>query len=159
VLVAAVLAVHAAVAAERLGWLFAAGGAAGAGVLAVALAFRLAGLVTAAVVLLGAEYAGFFLVRGGDLDRRAPLYAAGFLLLAELAFGALERRAPGPPELILRRAGALVLLALAAVVLGAVVLAAASLPAGGGLALHAAGVAAAVALVLLLGRLALRPPG
>jgi hypothetical protein len=41
----------------------------------------------------------FFLVRGGTVDQRAPLYGAGFLVVAELAFTAMERRAPGSREL------------------------------------------------------------
>jgi len=47
-------------------------------------------------------------------------------------------------------------LAVAAVALGTLVLAFAAIPAGGGVALHAVGVVAAVGLVLLLGRIALR---
>jgi hypothetical protein len=107
-------------------------------------------------VLLGAEYAGYFLVRGSSIDQRAPLYGAGFLVVAELAFSAMERRAPGGRELALYRVIGLAALAVGAVALGTLVLAFATVPAGGGVALHAVGVAAAVALVLLLGRLALR---
>jgi hypothetical protein len=113
-------------------------------------------LAVAGLVLLGAEYAGFFLVRDSTVDQRAPLYGAGFLVVAELAFAAMERRAAGTRELALFRVIALVALAVAAVALGAAVLAVAALPAGGGVALHAVGVAAAVVLVVLLGRLALR---
>jgi hypothetical protein len=122
----------------------------------VAIVLRSPRLAVAALVLLGAEYAGFFLVRGSTVDERAPLYGAGFLVVAELAFAAMERRAPGTRELALFRVIALVALAIAAVALGAAVLAVAAPPAGGGVALHAVGVAAAVALVVLLGRLALR---
>ena len=109
-------------------------------------------------MLLGAEYAGLFLVRGSTVDRRAPLYAAAFLVVAELAFAAIERRAPGTPELALLRLIAVAALAVGAVALGTVVLAVAAVPAAGGLAVHAVGVTAAVALVLLLGRLATRAP-
>jgi hypothetical protein len=156
VLAAAALATHGAVDAERLRWLLAAGGAAATVALAVAIVLRAPRLAVAGLVLLGAEYAGFFLVRGSTIDQRAPLYGAGFLVVAELAFAAMERRAPGTRELALFRIIALVALAVAAVALGAAVLAVAALPAGGGVALHAVGVAAAVALVVLLGRLALR---
>jgi hypothetical protein len=156
VLALAALATYAAVAAERLRWLLAAGGAAATLALAIAIVLRSPRLAVAALVLLGAEYAGFFLVRGSTVDQRAPLYGAGFLVAAELAFAAMERRAPGTRELALFRVVALVALAVAAVALGATVLAVAALPAGGGIALHAVGVAAAVALVVLLGRLALR---
>jgi hypothetical protein len=156
VLAAAALATHAAVDAERLRWLLAAGGAAATVALALAIVLRSPRLAVAGLVLLGAEYAGFFLVRDSTVDQRAPLYGAGFLVVAELAFAAMERRAAGTRELALFRVIALVALAVAAVALGAAVLAVAALPAGGGVALHAVGVAAAVVLVVLLGRLALR---
>jgi hypothetical protein len=156
VLPAAALATHAAVDSERLRWLLAAGGAAATISLAAAIALRSPRLAVAGLVLLGAEYAGFFLVRGSTVDQRAPLYGAGFLVVAELAFAAMERRAPGTRELALFRLIGLVVLGLAAVALGAAVLAVAALPVDGGIALHAVGVAAAVALVVLLGRLALR---
>jgi hypothetical protein len=68
----------------------------------------------------------------------------------------MERRAPGSPELALFRVIAIAGLAVAAVALGTLVLAFAAIPAGGGVALHAVGVVAAVGLVLLLGRIALR---
>jgi hypothetical protein len=154
---AALLAVYAALTASRLDWLL--GGVGGVGVLllAAALTRRLPGLIAPAVVLLGGEYAGLFLVRKGTVDIRAPLYGAAFFLVAELAFAALELRAGTPdPGLIARRAALLAALALAGVVLGAVVLAAATLPLEGGLALEAIGVAAAVALLVLVGRLAVR---
>lgn len=126
-------------------------------VLAAALALRTPGLIAPAVVLLGGEYAGLFLVRTGTVDVRAPLYGALFLLVAELAFAALELRAGTPdPGLLARRAAILAALALGGVLLGAVVLAAATLPVRGGLALEAVGVAAAVGLLVLLGRLAAR---
>jgi hypothetical protein len=154
---AALLAVYAALTASRLDWLL--GGVGGVGVLllAAALTRRLPGLIAPAVVLLGGEYAGLFLVRKGTVDIRAPLYGPAFFLVAELAFAALELRAGTPdPGLIARRAVLLAALALAGVVLGAVVLAAATLPLEGGLALEAIGVAAAVALLVLVGRLAVR---
>lgn len=155
-LVAAPLGAYAAVEAERLGGLLAAGGAAGTLALAAACLLRRPRLAVAGLVLLGAEYAGFFLVRGSTVDQRAPLYGAGFLVVAELAFAAMERRAPGTRELALFRVIVLAALAVAAVGLGTLVLAFAAIPLGGGVALHAVGVAAAVALVVLLGRLALR---
>jgi hypothetical protein len=157
-LAAAALATYAALEAERLRGLLAVGGVAATAALAAAVAFRLPRLAVAGLVLLGAEYAGLFLVRGSTVDQRAPLYGAGFLVVSELAFGAMERRAAGTRELALVRVIALAALALAAVALGTVVLAVAALPAGGGIALHAVGVAAAVALVLLLGRLAVHRP-
>jgi hypothetical protein len=110
-------------------------------------------------VLLGAEFAGLFLVREGAVDIRAPLYGAAFFLVAELAFAALELRSGEPdPGLIPRRAAIVSALALGGIVLGTVVLAAATVPLDGGLALEAIGVAAAVALLVLVGRLAVHTP-
>ncbi len=148
---------YAAVTATRLDWLLGLAGGAGVLVLAAALALRISGLIAPALVLLGAEFAGLFLVREGAVDIRAPLYGAAFFLVAELAFAALELRAGEPdPGLIPRRAAIVSALALGGVVLGTVVLAAATLPLDGGLALEAIGVAAAVALLVLVGRLAVR---
>src|SRR5204863_2009956 len=103
VLVAAALAAYAAIEADRLGGLLAAGGAAATLALAAGCLLRRPRLVVGGLVLLGAEFAGFFLVRGSTVDQRAPLYGAGFLVVAELAFTALERRAPGTRELALFR--------------------------------------------------------
>ncbi len=152
------MAAHAALAAGRLGWLLASVGAVAALTLAVALALRMPALVTGGLILLGGEYAGLFLVRGGVVDRRAPLYGAAFLVAAELAFGGLERWAGAPPELVVRRIAVLAVVAVVAVALGALVLAVSALPAGGGVTLHAAGVVAAIAATLLIALVALRAP-
>jgi hypothetical protein len=149
--------VYAAVVAERLGGLLAIIGAAGVAVLAAALAIHMPALVVPALALLGAEYAALFVVRDDTLDVRAPLYGAGFLVVAELTFAALELRAGKPePGLLARRAAMLVAVAAASVLAGLVVLAAAAVPLDGGVGLEAVGVAAAVALVLALGRAAVR---
>jgi hypothetical protein len=154
---AAALAAYAAVTADRLGALLAAVGGAGTLVLAAALGLRQQALIAPALALLGGEYAALFLVRPGTVDVRAPLEGAAFFFVAELAFAALELRAGRPePRLFARRVTAVAGLPLGAIVLGAVVLAAATLPLDGGLALEALGVAAAVALLAFLGRLAVR---
>src|SRR5439155_9452546 len=98
-----------------------------------------------------------FLVRRGTVDIRSPLEGAAFLLVAELAFAALELRAGRPePGLLARRAAAVAGLAVGGIVVATVALAAAAAPLEGGIALEASGVAAAVALLVLLGRLAVR---
>jgi hypothetical protein len=153
---AGALGAYAALDAERLGALLGAGGAAATVALVFASLLRRPRLAVGGLVLLGAEYAGYFLVRGATVDQRAPIYGAAFLGVAELTFTAMERRAPGSPELALFRVIAIAGLAVAAVALGTLVLAFAAIPAGGGVALHAVGVVAAVGLVLLLGRIALR---
>lgn len=148
---------YAAVVAERLGGLLAIAGAAGVALLAAALAIRAPALVAPALALLGAEYAALFAVRDDTLDVRAPLYGAGFLVVAELAFAALEQRAGKPePGLVPRRAATLVAVAAAGVLAGLIVLAAAAAPLDGGVGLEAVGVVAAVALVAVLGRAAVR---
>ena len=148
---------NAALAAPRLGLAIGAVGIVAVCVLAAALTLRLPGLIAPALVVLGGEYAMLFLVRDRTVDVRAPLYGAGFLIVAELAFAAVELRAGVPdPLLFARRAAALVVVALGGIVLGAVVLAAATVPLDGGIALEAAGIAAAVGVLVFLGRLAVR---
>ena len=134
------------------------GGLAAAGVAALAagLAVRVAALVAGGVGLAGGAYAAWFLVRGGDVDTRSPLYGVGLLVAAELAFAALERRtARLEPGTATRRVAIGGLLALASVGLTALVLAAAAAPADGGVPLQAVGLAAALAalaVVAVLGR-------
>jgi hypothetical protein len=143
--------------ADRLGWLLGAIGAAAALVLAIALVWRQPGLIPPALVLLGGEFAGLFLVRDHTVDVRAPVYGVGLFLVAELAFMTLELRAGrAEPGLVPRRAALLAVIALGGVLAGAVVIAAATVPLEGGVALEALGVAAAVGALLMLGRLAVR---
>jgi hypothetical protein len=154
---AAGLTVYAAVVATRLGGLLAMIGVVGVAVLAAALALRLPALVTPGLALLGAEYAGLFVIRGDTLDVRAPLYGAAFLVVAELAFAAIELRAGrAEPGLVARRVAVLAGAAATGVIVGLVVLAAAAAPLDGGLGLEAVGIAAAVVLVAALGRAAVR---
>jgi hypothetical protein len=154
---AAGLVVYGAVVATRLGGALAFVGAIGVGVLAVALLLRASALIAPALALVGAEYAAVFAVRGDAIDVRAPLYAAGFLVVAELAFAALELRSGTPePGLVPRQAVVLVAAAAGGVLAGLIVLAAAAAPLDGGIGLEAVGVAAAVLLVAALGRAAVR---
>ena len=81
------LTAYAAASAERLGGLLAMIGAVGVAVLAAALVLRIPALVTPALALLGAEYAGLFVVRGDTLDVRAPLYGAAFLVVESCRSG------------------------------------------------------------------------
>ena len=113
-------------------------------------------LVPWAVAALGGEYAVWLTLRGGGVDTRSPLYAAGLLLVAELAYWALDRRSLAVPdvELEVRRALRLLVALAASIAVGAALLAASAASVGGGVALEAVGVAAAVALLLLVARLA-----
>jgi hypothetical protein len=128
---------------------------------ALALALLAGGLtggwaspVSAGLALLGGEYAVFFAAGPSGVDVWTPLYAAGFLLAAELSFWSLEHRVPAwaDPAVLVRR-----LLVLAACCAGAAALAAATIVAagasvGGGLGLELAGIAAAVgALAVVAG--------
>ena len=88
-----------------------------------------------------------FEAEGSRLDRLAPAYAAGLLLVAELAFWSIESRVPAwsDPELVIWRLARLALACAGAAVLGAVVIADASAASGGGgLFLETLGVAAAI---------------
>jgi hypothetical protein len=126
-------------------------------VLALALASRRVALVAPGLVVIGGAYAGFFLVREGSADTRAPLYGAAFFLVAELAFAALELRAGFAERGLLARRVAIVAgLAFGGIALGVVTLGAAIIPLEGGLLLQAAGVAAAAGLGIALARLAVR---
>ncbi|MGE5273083.1 MAG: hypothetical protein ACM3QU_04820 [Verrucomicrobiota bacterium] len=143
--------------APRLAAVLAIVGSIGVGLLVAALVLRAPPLIAPGLALLGAEYAVLVFVRGDTIDVRAPLYGAAFLVTAELAFGAVELRAGAPePMLAARRAAMLVLVALGSIVTGLIVLAAASTPLEGGVGLEAVGVAAAVALLVALGRVAVR---
>lgn len=132
-------------------------GLVGAGVLCTALVLRMAVIVGPGLALLGIEYAAYFAVHGDAIDMRAPVYGVCFLAVAELAYGALELRA-GTPEagMTSRRVLTLAFLAVGSIFLGMVVLGAASTPLEGGLGLEAVGIAAAVGLLIGLGRLAVR---
>lgn len=126
--------------------------------LGLGLATRWGLAVAWSLLLLGAEYALWLTERSGGVDTRAPLYAAGLLLVAELAFDGLERTVVRPePEVAARRGLQLALLAVGAVGAGAVVLAVATLPVGGSVALTAVGVGAAVTALVLVSRLAAPP--
>jgi hypothetical protein len=104
-----------------------------------------------AISCLGAQYAASLLIRGGAIDELAPFYAASLLVIAEVAYWALEERPGrgGPPALLTRlaRLGALGLGAAGA---GAAVLVASEGGAGGGLELRIVGIAAAATALALL---------
>jgi hypothetical protein len=116
-------------------------------------------LVPWALAALGGEYVAWLALRGGGVDTRAPLYAGGLLLVVELAYWALERRSRARPdvELEVRRALRLLAGTALAMVAGAAVLAASAVSFDGGVALEALGVAAAIAVLVLVAALARGP--
>lgn len=130
---------------------------------ALSLALLAAGLAVGSSATVGwslaaliAEYGVLFRAEGRSLDELTPVYAAGLLLVAELAFWSIERRvsAWADPGLLERRLGFLVSACAGAALVAALVLVIAA-AGGGGVVLDAAGAAAAVgilALIVLLGR-------
>jgi hypothetical protein len=131
----------------------------------LALAFLAAGLTTRSaaalgwgLAVLGGEYAVLFAAQGRALDEAAPVYAVGFVLVAELAFWSVERRvaAWSEPTLTERRLALLVGVCVGAAAVAALVLVLAAASGGGGIALEAVGVAAAIGALALLGALVRR---
>jgi hypothetical protein len=132
---------------EALAWL------AGLGVaLAAAAALRTGALLGPALVVFLAEYTVVLAGRGARVAAAAPLVGAGLLLYAELASWAREAhpRVRDDRGVLTTRAVVVAASALAALGLGALVLLAAAVPAGGGLARLAVGVAAATATLALV---------
>jgi hypothetical protein len=158
-LLASGLGLWAALATDRQRWLPAVFAGAALILLATAIVSRRAAPIAWSVALLGGAYAVRLALDGGGVDTRAPLEAAGLLLVAELAYDALERGlVRTPPELASQRVAVLTGLAAGAIVLGAGVLAVAAIPLGGGVGLTALGVAAATILFAVLARLSRRGP-
>jgi hypothetical protein len=98
------------------------------------------------LLALGAATAASF-ADGGD-PARSPLFAAGLLAVGELSYWSLETRLsrPAASGIAARRLALLSGLVAGSIAIGAVLVSVARIDAGGGLALEAAGVAAAVAL-------------
>jgi hypothetical protein len=124
--------------------------------LALGAAWRWAALVPGAVALLAAEYVVSLYQRPGPVDARAPLFAAGYLLLAELAHWSTEahRLVHDEPPVLAHRLAVLALLLLATIALGALTLLAAGLPLAGPTARLALGVTAATITLALIASLA-----
>ncbi len=130
--------------------------------LAAGAAWRSAALVPAAVAVLAAEYGLSLYQQRGPVDARAPLFAAGLLLLAELAYWSTEahRLVRDERAVIGRRVAVLAVVVLAAAAVGALVLLAAELPLAGAVARLALGAAAASTLLALIATLShRRTPG
>jgi hypothetical protein len=122
-------------------------------VLTLGLVVRSSWAIGFALVALGGTYAVLFAAEGARLDRVAPAYAAGLLLVAELAFWSIESRVPAwsDSELVIWRLARLALACAGAAVLGAIVIADASAgTGGGGLVLETLGVAAVIGAIVLV---------
>lgn len=120
--------------------------------LLVALGGGVSSAVAWALAGLGGEYASWLALRGSGVDTRAPLYAAGLLLVGELSYWAIDRRSTARAEqqLDVRRAVGLLVALAASIALGTLLLAASSVSIGGGVALEALGVTGAVALLVVV---------
>ena len=133
-------------------------GALGLALLACGLLLQSSALLGSGLVALGGEYSVLFEAEGSNLDAYTPLYAATFLLVAELAYWSIERRveAWSEHELVLWRLGYLLVVCGGAAALAAFVLVLAAAGGGGGAGLEAAGVAAVIGALGLLGLLVRR---
>ncbi len=120
--------------------------------LAAGLVGRWPVTVPAALTCLGGAYALLLLVEDSPLDTSAPVLAAALLLVAELAYLSLELRdaVRDEPGTFTRRLALLAGLALVALGVGELLVVLVDLDTGGGLALEAAGVAAAIAALALV---------
>ena len=121
--------------------------------LAFGLVVRWPGALGLGLAALGGEYAVLFAAEGSTLDTLTPVYAAGFILVAELAFWSIERRVAAWSESTalewrLARLGAACAGAVA--VAGLATLSAAAATGGGGVVLESFGVGAAIGSVLIL---------
>jgi hypothetical protein len=126
--------------------------------LAAAAAWRFIFLAGAAVAILGAEYGLSLYHQRGPVDARAPLFAAGLLLLVELAYWSTEshRLVRDDRAVVTFRLAVIAVLALAAVALGTLILLAAELPLAGPVARLALGVVAASTVLALIAALSRR---
>jgi hypothetical protein len=147
---------YAALAGDRVIALVAGLGVAGCVVVAAGIVFRVAVAIPWGVALVGASYAVYLRLRGGDVDTRAIYVAAALIVACELAFRSL-RPGTGTPNGLLRleSAATLVAVALATMVLGDVVLVASG-SARSTLFVEAIGAACAVAAVAFAVRTAAR---
>jgi hypothetical protein len=129
--------------------LLAVGGAA-VFLLIVGLALGRAAAVPWAIAGLGVAYAAT--LGGHELDGRVPVYAAGLLVTAELAYWSLQLRdgARDEPGMALRRMIGLLVAAAAALVAGTLLIAVAHVPLRGGLVVEAIGIAAAIGALAML---------
>jgi hypothetical protein len=123
--------------------------------LAAGAAWRFVSLASVAVAVLALEYGLSLYHQRAPVDARAPLFAAGLLLLVELAYWSAEshRLVRDDRGVLGFRLGVLAVVALAAVTLGALVLLAAELPLAGPLARLAVGVVAASTVLALIATL------
>jgi hypothetical protein len=129
--------------------------------LAVGLLLRWSAALAIGVALLGAQQAVRLALGADALDAWTPVIAAALLLVAELAWWSIEPRIPAwaQPGVAARRAGAVLLACIAGTLVSAVVVLAAGERVGGGTALEAAGVVAAIGTLAVVAWVARRGVG
>ncbi len=120
--------------------------------LSAGLLFRRSALLLAGMIFLGVEQAVRLATGPSGTDAWAPLYAAGFLFVAELAWWSIEPRVPAWWDLgaVVRRIVVVVCVCVGSAVLAALVMVAAGAPIAGGVELELVGVAAATAALVLV---------
>jgi hypothetical protein len=124
-------------------------GAGGCVLVGLALVLRQAPLLPLGFAGVGAGYAVYAALRSGGADSRAPFVAAAVFCAAELAFWSLA----GSTGLVVRRLTLLIGSAVAAAFVGSLLLTVAA-ESNGGVGLEAAGVLAAVTLLVAVAWLA-----
>jgi hypothetical protein len=125
-------------------------------VLAAGLALRWSAALAGGMVVLGAEQAVRLATGPTALDPWTPLYAGGFLLVAELAWWSIEPRVPAFAEegLALRRLLTVGVACAGGSALAAVVVLAAGAPLRGGVGLELVGVLAAAGALAVVATVA-----
>lgn len=120
--------------------------------LSAGLLFRRSALLLAGMIFLGVEQAARLATGPSGTDGWAPLYAAAFLFVAELAWWSIEPRVPAWWDLgaVVRRIVVVVCVCVGSAVLAALVMVAAGAPIAGGVELELVGVAAATAALVLV---------
>ena len=147
--VAAVLAFARPTGSSAHGLLLLALGGAGVLWLAIGLTMRWNGPLVVGIASLGAEQAVRLASGPGKVDPWTPVYAAGFLLAAELAWWSIEPRVPAwwDADVLGRRLLAIAGCCVGGALLAALVVLAAGAPLHGGVTLELIGVAAAVTAI------------
>jgi hypothetical protein len=138
------------------GWLLVGLGGGGFCCLAGGLAVRWSAALAAGIALLGAEQAVRLATGPAHADPWTPLYAAGFLLAAELAWWSIEPRVPAFSELpvLVNRLAVIALSCAGGAVLAGLVVLSAGAPLRGGVGLELVGVVAATAAVVVVAAVA-----
>jgi hypothetical protein len=127
--------------------------------LGVGLAARWNAPLVLGLACLGAEQAVRLTDGPSRVDPWTPVYAAGFLLAAELAWWSIEPRvaAWSDLEVLIRRVLAIAACCIGGALLAALVVLAAGAPLHGGVGLELIGVAAAVAVIVVVAAVARLP--